>query len=94
MFLFNIKYLYQVNILFEHERVEDTCFTSLAPTLKRLRSTCCLRTMKIAAGRSTSLNKPYVKNEYTILLCASCIIFIVKAANYCIVSLVTHFSVS
>lgn len=39
-------------------------------------------------------NKAHGESEYTMLLCASCIIFIVKATNYCIISLMTHFLVS
>lgn len=39
-------------------------------------------------------NKAYGRSEYTMLLCASCIIFIAAATNYCIISPMTHFLVS
>lgn len=39
-------------------------------------------------------NNAYGKNESTIILYASRIVFIVNATNYRIMSLMTHFSVS
>lgn len=39
-------------------------------------------------------NKAYGRSEYTMPLCASCILFIDRATNYCIVSPMTHFSAS
>lgn len=48
------------------------------------------KVMKIAAG--TSLNKASGENEYTVFLYVSCIIFIAKTTNYCIMSLMTYFS--
>lgn len=42
----------------------------------------------------TGSNVAYGRSEYTMLLCASCILFIVRATNYCIVSPMTHFFVS
>lgn len=44
--------------------------------------------------RKQRSNKAYGRSEYTMLLCASCILFIVRATNYCIVSPMTHFLVS
>lgn len=41
--------------------------------------------------RKQRSNKAYGRSEYTMLLCASCILFIVRATNYCIISPMTHF---
>lgn len=84
--------MYYKNIQHDKSHIVRKCiFHSLAPSLKRHKAN--------ASGLGKLRQVPHKinhigKNEYTKRLCASCIIFIVKALNYCIVSLMTHFLVS